>query len=340
MTKKIVCLGEIMLRLSPPNFERIVQANNFDVHYGGAESNVSVSLANFGMNSIFVSKVPDNLIGKSAINELRKYGVNIDNVVENGERLGIYYYEKGASQRASNVIYDRAGSAFSIAKINEFNWDKIFENADWFHFTGITPALSSDAATITKYAVEVAKSKGIKISCDLNYRKKLWSREQAEKVMSELMPFVDVCIANEEDAEMVFGIKSGSDINSGEIDINSFQNVAEQLIEKFDLEIVGSHIRYSHNASHNGWQIALCDKNEFVKSKIYNIEIVDRVGGGDSFAAGLIYSILKGKSLQETAEFGAAASCLKQSIPGDFNHVTIEEINNLVDGDGSGRVKR
>lgn len=337
---KVVCLGEIMLRLTPPDYKRIVQTDQLNVDYGGAEANVCVSLANYGIDSVFLSKVPDNALGQSAVNALRRFGVNTDNVIREGERLGIYYCENGASQRPSNVIYDRKYAAITTIDTNEFDWEKIFDGTDWFHFTGITPALSDDVAALTHSAVKIAKSKNIKVSCDLNYRKKLWSREKAGEVMRKLMPYVDVCIANEEDAEMMFGIQSGENFEKGEININSFQKVAEQLMKKFDLEIVGSHIRYSYNASQNGWQVALYDGNQFVTSKKYDIQIVDRVGGGDSFASGLIYSLLSDKSLQEAAEFGAAASCLKQSIPGDFNHVSVTEVENLAAGGGSGRVKR
>lgn len=337
---KVVCLGEIMLRLTPPDHQRIVQSVSLNMDFGGAEANVCVSVANYGIDACFVSKVPDNALGQSAINALRKFGVNTDHVVKGGERLGIYYCENGASQRPSNVIYDRKYAAVTKALVDEFDWETIFDGADWFHFTGITPALSDEAAELTKYAVKFAKDKGIKVSCDLNYRKKLWTKEKASEVMMEIMPFVDVCIANEEDAEMIFGIKSGEDFEKGDININSFENVAKQLIDKFNLEIVGSHIRYSYNASQNGWQVALCDGKQFVTSRKYDIQIVDRVGGGDSFASGLVYSLLTGKSLQESAEFGAAASCLKQSIPGDFNHVSVAEVESLAAGSGSGRVKR
>ena len=340
MTHKVITFGEIMLRLTPPDFKRIVQADQFNVIYGGGEANVSVSLANYGIDTYFVTKLPDNAPGQAALNELRKYGVKTDYIARGGDRLGIYYCENGASQRPSNVIYDRAHSAIAEADQEDFNWGDIFTDADWFHFTGITPALSASMAHITLQAVKAAKNHGLKISCDLNYRAKLWSREEAEKVMSGLMEYVDVCIANEEDAEMVFGIKSGSDIEAGEINVAGFKDVARQLMESFDFELVGSHLRISHNASENDWLVVLYDGQDFVQSTRYRIHIVDRVGGGDSFAAGLIYSLLEGKNLQESAEFGAAASCLKQSIPGDFNHVSVREVENLAAGDKSGRVKR
>ena len=340
MAKKVVTFGEIMLRLTPPDYKRIVQTDSFDIIYGGGEANVAVSLANFGLEAAFVSKLPDNPVGQAALNALRRYGVNTDYIVRGGNRLGIYYCENGASQRPSNVIYDRAHSAIAEASPDDFDWDKIFEDCEWFHTTGITPALSENMSRITIEAVKAAKKHGVKVSCDLNYRAKLWSKERAGEVMSEIMQYVDVCIANEEDAEMVFGIKSGSDVEKGEINVDGFKNVASQLIDRFGLELVGSHLRISHSASDNGWLVVLYDGKEFVRSKQYDIHIVDRVGGGDSFAAGLIYSLLKGKELQDAAEFGAAASCLKQTIPGDFNHVSVKEVESLAAGDASGRVKR
>lgn len=340
MSKKLVTFGEIMLRLTPPGFERIVQANSFDIIYGGGEANVSVSAANFGLDSYYVTKLPENCVGQAALNELRRYGVKVDYVVRGGDRLGIYYCENGASQRPSNVIYDRAHSAIAEATAEDFDWDNIFAGADWFHITGITPALSPNLAQIALDAVRKAKEKGAMVSCDLNYRAKLWSREAAQEVMSELMKYVDLCIANEEDAEMVFGIRSGSDVVSGQINVEGFKGVAQQLMDRFGVKMVGSHLRISRSASDNGWVVVLYDGKEFAQSTPYDIHIVDRVGGGDSFAAGLIYSLLAEKSLQEAVDFAAAASCLKQTIPGDFNHVSISEIETLVRGDGSGRVKR
>ncbi len=340
MTKKVITFGEIMLRLTPPDNKRFIQAESFNVIYGGGEANVAVSLANYGIDAYFVTKLPDSPIGQSALNHVRRFGVNTDYILRGGNRLGIYYCENGASQRPSNVIYDRAHSAIAETEPGEFDWDKIFADSDWFHFTGITPALSENMSEVTLQAVKAASEKGLKISCDLNYRAKLWSRERAEEVMTELMDYVDVIIANEEDAEMVFGIKSGSDIEGGEINVEGFKDVAQQLMDRFDAELVGSHLRVSHSASDNGWLVVIYDGEKFVQSSRYEIHIVDRVGGGDSFAGGLIYSQLAGKSLKETAEFGAAASCLKQSIPGDFNQVTKEEVESLAAGPGSGRVKR
>lgn len=340
LDKKVITFGEIMLRLTPPDKERFIQADSFNVIYGGGEANVAVSLANYGLDAHFVTKLPENPIGQAALNELRRYGVKTDCIARGGKRLGIYYCENGASQRPSNVVYDRAHSAIAEAEAADFDWEEIFNGAAWFHFTGITPALSENMSDVTLEAAKAARENGLKVSCDLNYRAKLWSRERAEEVMTDLMEYVDVCIANEEDAEMIFGIKSGSDITSGDINIEGYRDVAQQLIDSFDFDLVGSHLRISHSASDNGWLVVLYDGEEFVQSSKYDIHIVDRVGGGDSFAGGLIYSQLTGKSLQESAEFGAAASCLKQSIPGDFNHVSIDEVETLAAGNASGRVKR
>lgn len=340
MRKKLITFGEIMLRLTPPENKRFIQAEKFNAIYGGGEANVAVSAANFGLETYFVTKLPDNPIGQAALNELRRFGVNTDYISRGGKRLGIYFCENGASQRSSNVIYDRANSSISEANQKDFNWKEIFSEAAWYHVTGITPALSKKMADITLESVEKAKELGIKVSCDLNFRAKLWSKEEACKVMTKIMKYVDICIANEEDAEMVFGIKSGSDIEAGNINIEGFRDVARQLIERFDLELVGSHLRVSHNASVNDWIVVLFDGVNFVHSKEYRVHIVDRVGGGDAFAGALIYSMLNGKSLQETVEFGAAASALKQSIPGDFNHMKLEEVEELAKGSGSGRVKR
>jgi len=340
MTFKVVTLGEIMLRLTPPDYKRIIQAENFNAIYGGGEANVGVSLANFGVESYFVTKLPPNEVGQAALNELRRYGIKTDYVLRGGSRLGIYFCENGASQRSSKVIYDRANSAIAETKKGEFDWDEIFSDKDWFHFTGITPALSENMAEVTLEALEAAREKGLKISCDLNYRAKLWSPERANEVMSGLMELVDIIIANEEDAEKVFGITSGSDVTAGDLKIEGYREVAQKLIDRFGVELVGSHLRVSHSASDNDWMILLYDGNDFIKSTRYEIHIVDRVGGGDSFSGALIYALLNQKSLKEAAELGAAASCLKHSVPGDFNHVTLKEVENLAKGDKSGRVKR
>ena len=340
MNKKVVTMGEIMLRLTPPDHERFVQADKFNIIYGGGEANVAVSLANYGLDAYFVTKLPENPMGQAALNHVRRFGVKTDYILWGGPRLGIYYCENGASQRPSNVIYDRAHSSIAETETGEFDWAEIFSGVDWFHYTGITPALSESMSKVTLEALKEAQKQGLKVSCDLNYRAKLWSRERAQQVMTELMDYTDIVIANEEDAEMIFDIKSGSDIEEGDLNIAGYKDVARKLIAKFDLELVGSHLRISHNASVNGWLVVLFDGEEFVQSKQYEIHIVDRVGGGDSFAGGLIYSLLSGKRLQETAEFGAAASCLKQSIPGDFNQVSTAEVESLASGPASGRVKR
>ena len=339
--KRVVTLGEIMLRLSTPGYKRFVQSDSFDVNYGGGEANVCVSLANYGLDTNFVTKVPNHEIGQCAINALRKYGVNTNHIVRGGDRLGIYYLETGASQRASKVIYDRAGASIAEADASEFNWEEIFDGVDWFHFTGITPALSDKAAELTLAACKAAKERDVMVSVDLNYRAKLWTQEKANKVMSELMKYVDVCIGNEEDAETVFGIKAGdTDITKGEIDHDSYEDVAKQLVERFGFKYVASSLRESYSASDNGWSIMLYDGKNSYLSKKYDLRIVDRVGGGDSFASGLIYGLLTEMPPQEAVEFAAAASALKHTIPGDFNLVNKEEIRTLMQGDGSGRVQR
>ncbi len=339
--KKVVTLGEIMLRLSTPGHERFVQADNFDVCYGGGEANCCVSLSNYGLETRFVTKVPKNDIGQSAINALRRFGVDTSFIARGGERLGIYFLESGASQRPSKVIYDRAHASIAEAKASEFNWDEIFKDADWFHFTGITPALSDAAAELTLEALKVAKDKGITVSVDLNYRQKLWSQEKAKEVMTKLMKYVDVCIGNEEDAEKVFGIKAeNTDISKGEINHAAYEEVAKKIIETFDVKLVASTLRESYSASDNGWSAILYDGEKSYLSKKYDLRIVDRVGGGDSFASGLIYGLVMENPLEEALEFAVAASALKHTIPGDTNHVSKEEVMTLMGGDGSGRVQR
>jgi len=341
MSKKVVTLGEIMLRLSTPGFERFVQSDSFDVTYGGGEANVAVAVANYGLNGVFVSKVPDNAIGQAAINHLRRYGVDTQYVARGGKRLGIYFLETGASMRASQVIYDRADAAISEVNASEFDWDAIFEGADWFHTTGITPALSDAAAALTLEALKAAKAKGITTSIDLNYRKKLWSKEKARQVMTELCQYVDVCIGNEEDAETTLGFKSeGTDITKGELNLDGYKSVFKQMKDKFGFKYIASTLRESHSASDNGWSALVYDGNEFYHTKQYEVRIVDRVGSGDSFASGFITGLVTGKSLGEAAEFGVAASALKHTIPGDLNHATLSEVETLMKGDASGRVQR
>lgn len=341
MKKRIVTFGEIMMRLNPAGYLRFLHAENFEASYAGGEANVAVSLANFGMNAAFVSKVPTHEIGQCAINALRHYGVDTESLVRGGSRLGIYFVEKGASQRASKVIYDRAGSAIACASKDDFNWDAIFDGADWFHWTGITPALGGELPEICLEACKAAKSKGVKISCDLNFRKKLWNSQKANEVMSQLMPYVDVCIANEEDAKDVFGIEAeNTDINSGKIDHAGYISVARQLRDRFGFEKVAITLRGSITANDNNWAAMLYDGEEAFFSPTYAVHIVDRVGGGDSFGAGLIYSLLQGKTPQDAVNFAVAASCLKHTIEHDFNLVSVAEVEALTAGNASGRVQR
>lgn len=338
---KIVTFGEIMLRLAPEGYYRFIQADSFGATYGGGEANVAISLANYGMDASFVTKLPKHEIGQAAINSLRKFGVDTNKIVRGGSRVGIYFLEKGASQRASKVIYDRAHSSIATASPSDFDWDKIFDGVQWFHFTGITPALGDNVAAICLDACKAAKNKGITISCDLNYRKNLWSREKAGQVMAELMEYVDVCIANEGDAGDVFGIwADDSDITGGKLSREGYQSVARKLVERFNFKKVAITLRSSISANDNDWAAMLYDGNSFYFSKTYSIHIVDRVGGGDSFGAGLIYSLLRGYEPQQAVEFAVAASCLKHTIEGDFNQVSVEEVEKLMGGDGTGRVQR
>lgn len=338
---KIVTLGEIMLRLSTPGQERFIQADSFDVCYGGGEANVAVSLANFGYDVSFVTKLPKNEIGDSAIAALRKFNVDCSDIVRGGSRVGIYFLETGASVRPSKVVYDRAHSSISEAKPEDFDFDRIFEDAEWFHFTGITPAISDAAAEVTKAALIAAKKKGITVSCDLNFRKKLWTSEKAQKVMTDLMQYVDVCIGNEEDAEKVLGFKPGkTDVTSGNLELEGYRDIFRQMVDRFHFRYVVSSLRESISASDNNWSAAIYDGNEFYHSRTYKLHIVDRVGGGDSFAAGLICGLMDGKNGKDALEFAVAASALKHTIPGDFNYVTRDEVLALAGGDGSGRVQR
>lgn len=341
MAKKVVTLGEIMLRLSTPDFKRFVQADTFDITYGGGEANVAAALCNYGLNGVFVTKVPNNPIGQSAINHLRRYGVDTQYIVRGGERLGIYFLETGASMRASQVVYDRAGASIAEVDVNEFDWDKILDGADWFHTTGITPALSDKAAVLAEVALKAAKTRGITTSIDLNYRKKLWSKEKAREVMTKLCQYVDVCIGNEEDADTTLGFKAAhTDVTKGELHLDGYKDVFKQMKEKFGFKFIASSLRESYSASDNGWSALVYDGNEFYHTKKYNVRIVDRVGSGDSFASGLIYGLVTGMPMAEAAEFGVAASALKHTIPGDLNHATLSEVMDLMKGDGSGRVQR
>ena len=339
--KKVVTFGELMLRLAPENYLRFVQSEKYEASFGGAEANVAVSLANYGVEVAFVSKLPDHEIGQSAVNSLRKYGVDTSKIVRGGERVGIYYCEKGASQRPSKVIYDRAYSSIAMSKKEDFDWDKIFDGVKWFHFTGITPALSDSMAEITLEALKKAKSKNITVSCDLNFRKKLWSKEKAGKVMGELCQYVDYCIANEEDAKDVFGIEAdNTDIYGGKLDRDGYISVAKKLTERFNFKGVAITLLESKSANDNDWSGMLYTDGQAYFSKKYSIHIVDRVGGGDSFGGGLIYSLLNDYTPQQAIEYAIAASCLKHSIEGDYNLVSKKEVETLAGGDASGRVQR
>lgn len=340
---RIITFGELMLRLQPYHYERFVQCDHVEFTFGGGEANVAVSLANYGMDVAYVTKLPLHSIGQAAVNSLRRYGVDTSMITRGGERIGIYFNEKGASQRGSVCIYDRAHSAIQQALPQDFDWNKIFEGAEWFHFTGITPALGSNLVEICREACEEAKKRGVKISCDLNYRGKLWSREEACKAMTELCQYVDICIANEEDAKDVFGIEAEeSDIYGGSLNYEGYQSVAKQLADRFGFQMVAITLRESRSASDNGWSAMLynAETNEYCFSKKYDLHIVDRVGGGDSFGGGLIYSLLSGKDTQAAVEFAVAASALKHTIEGDYNMVTVAEVEKLAAGDGSGRIQR
>ncbi len=338
---RVVTFGEIMLRLAPNGYYRFFQDDQLQATFGGGEANVSVSLANFGIDSTFVTKLPAHAIGQGAVDSLRRFGVDTSRIVRGGDRIGIYYLEKGASQRGSVCIYDRAHSAIREASPSDFDWDEIFTGADWFHFTGITPALGPNLVDICIEACKAAKARGVKISCDLNYRGKLWTREEAREAMTKICEYVDVCISNEEDAKDVFGIEAeGSDITGGKLNTDGYKSVAKQLADKFGFEKVAITLRTSISANDNDWQGMLYDGSDYCFSKQYHLHIVDRVGGGDSFGGGLIYALLNDHTTQDAIEFAVAASALKHSIEGDFNRVSVDEVKKLAGGDASGRVQR
>lgn len=338
---KIVTFGELLLKLSPNNYQRFLQTDRFNVEYSGAEANVAVSLANFGVPTSLVSKVPNQEIGASAINTIRGYGINTDNIKQGEGRIGIYFAEKGASQRPSRVIYDRRNSVFAESNPSDYDWNKIFEGAEWFHFTGITPALSDSLAQICLEACKKAKEKSLTVSCDLNYRSKLWTREKARSVMTELCPYIDVCISNESDISDVFGIKAANSDDEYEyVDTIAYSVVAQQLSEKFGIGKVAITLRQSISASDNIWSAILYDEGKTFYGRKYPIHIVDRIGGGDSFSAGLIYGFISKKEPQDILDFAVAASCLKHSIEGDFNMVSVEEVETLVTSSGTGRIIR
>jgi len=338
---KVITFGELMLRLAPNGYYRFFQNNQLQATYGGGEANVAVSLANFGIDAAFVSKLPKHAIGEAAVNSLRYFGVDTSLIARGGDRVGIYFLEKGASGRGSVCIYDRAHSAIAEASSEDFDWDSILEGADWFHFTGITPALGKNVTQICREACKAAKARGIKISCDLNYRGKLWTRAEAREAMTDLCQYVDVCISNEEDAKDVFGIEAeNTDIYGGKLDHEGYRSVAKQLADRFGFEKVAITLRTSISASDNDWAGMLYDGENYCFSKTYHLHIVDRVGGGDSFGGGLIYALLSGKGTQEAIEFAVAASALKHTVEGDFNRITVGEVEKLAGGDGSGRVQR
>lgn len=339
---RVVCFGEIMLRLNAHDHLKILQSNDFKVSYAGSEANVAVSLSNFDISVEMVTKLPKNQLGQAAVNELRKYGIMTDGIVRDDNRLGIYFIEMGASQRPSNVIYDRKNSSIALAEVDDFDWGKIFFNTDWFHFSGITPALSDKLAKICLKACKTAKTKGIKVSCDLNYRSNLWGDKSASLVMTELMEYVDVLIGNEEDAEKIFGIIVDDNyLNKYKnINTNSYKTITKLLMEKFDFDYVALTLRESISADRNLWSGILYDgKNHYI-SKKYDINIVDRLGGGDSFAAGIIYSIIKKFTHENIIDFAVGASCLKHTMHYDFNLATVEEVQSLIVGDDSGRIRR
>ena len=340
---RIVTFGEIMMRLNPEGYRRFVQADRFEASYAGGEANVAVSLANYGIDASFVTKLPSNPLGESARNAVRRFGVDTSSIVWGGPRLGIYFVEKGASQRASKVVYDRAASSIALATRKDFDWAKILKGAKWFHFTGITPALGGELPAICLDALKYCKAHKIAVSCDLNYRGKLWSKAEAGKCMAKLVPYVDVLIANEADAADVFGIVGkGSDVESGKLDKQGYVSVAEQLVKRFGCKKVAITLRTSISAFDNLWAGMLYDAKtkKACFSREYPVHIVDRVGGGDSFGGGLIYALTAGKSTQGAIDFAVAASCLKHSIEQDFNLVTIPEVETLAAGNGTGRVQR
>lgn len=338
---KIVTFGEIMQRLAPEQNNRFTQAERFIVTYAGGEANVAVSLAQFGQEAKFVTKLPEHEIGQAALNSVRKFGVDTSGIVRGGSDLGSYYVEKGASQRPSKVIYRRSGSAIALAEPSDFHWDTLLSGADWFHFTGITPALGGKLPEICLEALEYCKKHRIFVSCDLNYRKNLWSKEEAGAVMGKLMPYVNLCIANEEDSADVFGIVArDTDLTTGKVNHSGYEQVAQELKQRFGFDYVAITLRSSLSASDNLWQAMLFDGNDCFFSRSYAIHIVDRVGGGDSFGAGLIYALLEKQPPQKAIEFATASSCLKHSIEGDFNLVSVDEVWKLAEGNGSGRVER
>lgn len=339
---KVLSFGELLLRLASPGYTKLFQKDSLDATFCGGEANVAVSLANYGIDSEFLTVVPDNDVGHASLNSLRYFGVEVNKCIFRDGRMGLYYLEKGASQRPSKVIYDRAFSSISLSSSSDYDWDKLFEGVDWFHWTGINPALSDNMIKISEEACKKAKEKGITISCDLNYRKNLWSNEKAQEVMTGLVKYVDVCIANEEDADKVLGIKApDNNVESGQLNKAGYEFVASEICKRFNCKKVAVTLRESINASRNGWSGMIYDASGKAKySSHYDIDIVDRVGGGDSFTGALIYSLISGKNDKDSIEFAVAASCLKHSIEGDYNRVTVADVENLINNGGNGRVQR
>ncbi|MBQ2896884.1 MAG: sugar kinase [Clostridia bacterium] len=340
---KIVTLGEIMLRLKSPGLERFMQTPAFEATFGGGEANVAVSLANYGMDAKFVTALPENAIAEACVRELRGFGVDVSDIQYTKGRVGIYYLESGTNQRPSKVIYDRADSSIALATPDVFDFKKIFDGAAWLHITGITPALSQNSADVSLAAVKAAKEMGLTVSCDLNYRKNLWKYgKEAKEVMRELVKYVDVIIANEEDCQKSLGMESSSNVESGELDTKKYEQLAKDVLDLYpDAKRIAITLRESKSANHNDWAACIYDRKEFYVSKKYEIKnILDRVGGGDSFGGGLIYGLLNYDNQRDALEFAVAASCLKHSISGDYNRVTVKEVEALMGGDGSGRVQR
>ena len=340
----ILTFGELMLRLSPPGYQRFQQASSFDATFGGGEANVAVSLAQYGLHPRFLSKLPSHEIGQMAVNSLRALGVDTTSIVRGGDRIGVYFLENGASQRGSKVIYDRAHAAVTTLSPDEIDFEALFDGTSWLHWTGITPALGSQATQTLRVVLEEAKQRNVCISCDLNYRKKLWTVAQAQETMRSLMPFVNVCIANEEDAEKSLGLKAGStDVEAAHLDTSAYATLLHQLKDTYGFDTVAITLRESFSASDNGWSAIMLDDKDCAQpyqSNRYDIRLVDRVGGGDAFAGGLIAGLLTKDNTQDALEFAVAASCLKQTIPGDYNRVSYTEVDALWQGGGAGRVDR
>ncbi|HMB19687.1 MAG TPA: sugar kinase [Spirochaetota bacterium] len=339
----VLCMGEIMLRLKSPGQERLFQSPLLEATFGGGEANVAVGCARLGLSSAFASVIPASPVGDGAVSELMKHGVDTSRITRKGERLGIYFLESGANQRPSRVVYDRAGSAMADARIEDFNWDALFDGVTWFHITGITPALSPSAAELSLHAVKTARDKKIPVSCDLNYRKKLWNYGQtAPDIMGKLVQHIDVAIANEEDCQKSLGIKADVEVTSGQLEVEKYRELASAVLKRYpNLKKIAITMREAISADHNNWSAVLHNGKDFFLSRKYQVtHIVDRVGGGDSFAAGLIYGLNMLTSDQEALEFAVATSCLKHSIPGDLALLNVDEVEHLLKGDGSGRVQR